>query len=275
MDSEVRSVSRALALLRCFTYNNPDLTLAELSEKSGLSKSTVLRLLRTLETQGFVMGDVSSGKYQLGWALIELGTIALQNLELHRVARPLLEVLRDRTQETVNLSVLSADQVLYIATLDSPQPVRIAARPGRRLPVHCTATGRVFLAFGSQADTERLLQGELKSYTPYTKTDPEELRRAIQETRERGFSLCEQEFEVGIIAVGAPIWGLNGRLLGAIGVAGPSYRIPLEKALKMGEAAREVACTISRQLGAPLSLCAYPDHEETVGGLGFRGWLMS
>lgn len=275
LDPEVRSVSRALALLRCFTYNTPELTLAELSEQSGLSKSTALRLLHTLEAQGFVTSDNSGGRYQLGPALIELGAIALHNLDLHRVARPLLETLCDRTQETVNLSVLSGDQVLYIATLDSPQPVRIAARPGRRLPVHCTATGRVFLAFGSEVDTERILKSDLKAYTPYTKTDPEELRRAIQETRERGFAIAEQEFELGITAVGAPIWGVNGRLVGAIGVAGPSYRIPFEKALQIGEAAREVACTISRQLGAPLNLCTYPRREEEAsGGVAIRGWLM-
>lgn len=269
MTQHVRAVSRALALLRCFSHESAGFTLAELAEKVGLSKSTALRLLFTLEEQAFVEHDPITGKYQLGLALIELGAIALEHLDLRHAARPLLELLREQTQESVSLTVMDSDDVLYVEMLESPQAVRISARPGRRLPTYCTGTGRAFLAFGPEDDIERVLSQDLKAYTPHTKTDPHELREAIEETQQRGFSVCEQEFELGITAIGAPIWGADGQIAGVIGVVGPSYRIPFERALRLGEAARGTADTISRQLGAPPGVYARPQrsplnqHEET------------
>ncbi len=258
MTQHVRAVSRALSLLRCFSHEAAEFTLAELSEQVELSKSTVLRLLCTLEEQAFVQHDPITGKYRLGLTMIELGAIALEHLDLRRAARPLLKLLRDQTQESVTLTVMDSNDVLYVEMLESPQPVKIAARPGRRLPVYCTGTGRAFLAFGPEGDVERVLSQELRAYTPHTKTNPQELRQAIEETRERGFSVCEQEFELGITAAGVPIWGSNGELVGVIGVVGPSYRIPFERALDLGKAARETADTISRQLGAAPGVYARP-----------------
>lgn len=264
MTQHIRAVSRALTVLQCFSHEAPELTLAELSGRAGLSKSTVLRLLLTLEEHGFVQHDPLTSKYALGLSLVELGAIALEHLDLRRAARPLLELLREQTQESVSLTVMGSDQVLYVEMLESPQPVKIAARPGRRLPAHCTGTGRAFLAFGPEADVERILSQELKAYTPYTVTNPGELRQIILETRERGFAVSEQEFELGITGVGAPIWGANGRVAGVIGVVGPSYRIPPERALQLGKEARDTADAISRQIGAPPGVLQHPAPQKEI-----------
>lgn len=251
MTVPVRAVERSLALLRCFNYETRELTLKELAERTGLSKSTALRLLETLESGKFVERDTVTGRYRLGIVCVELGMVGLEHMGIRRIALPRLSLLRDETQETVSLTVMEGGQVMYLDVLESPHPVKIAARPGRRLPLHCTATGKIFLAHMPREDAERVLSGELKRYTPNTVCDAALLREELQRIREQGFSTSEQQFELGISAVAAPIWDRDGKLAAVVGLAGPSYRISHQRLLEMGMAVRDTAIAISRQLGIP------------------------
>jgi IclR family acetate operon transcriptional repressor len=258
----VRAVDRSLALLGCFTQETPGLTLAELAGRTGLSKSTALRLLFTLQSQRFVERDPETGEYRLGIVCVELGMAALDQMDLRKVALSRLTLLRDETQETVSLTVVEDGEVVYVDVFESSQPVKIAARPGRRLPIHCTATGQVFLAFMFDDEIERALSEDLKQYTPATICDPARLREELRLIRDRGFSVSEQQFEPGIAAVAAPIWNRHGAVAAAVGLAGPAYRIPHERALELGEAVLRTADSISRQLGATL---ARNNHVSEVG----------
>ncbi len=252
MAGPVRAVDRSLALLRCFNYETRELSLKQLAERTGLSKSTALRLLETLQASKFIERDEVTGRYRLGVVCIELGMAGLEHMGIRRIALSRLSLLRDETQETVSLTIMEGKEVMYVDVLESPHPVKIAARPGRRLPLHCTATGKVFLAHMPPEEAEHVLSGALKQYTPHTVCDAALLRDELQRIREQGFSTSEQQFELGISAVAAPIWDKNGNLAAVIGLAGPSYRIPHERLLAMGKAVRDTAIAISRQLGTPL-----------------------
>jgi DNA-binding IclR family transcriptional regulator len=253
MTYNVRAVNRALALLRCFRHDTPERGLAELAECAHLSKSTALRLLATLEADRFIEHDSATGLYRLGIVCIELGMTALEHMGLRNAALSRLGILRDETQETVSLTVMEGGEVMYVDVLESPQPVKIVAKPGRRLPSHCTATGKVFLAFSTPEEIEEVLSRDLKCYTPNTVCDPALLREEFRLIRERGFSVSMEQFELGIAAVAAPVWNKNGELAAAVGLPGPSYRISNERALELGAAVRATANAISRQLGATLN----------------------
>jgi IclR family KDG regulon transcriptional repressor len=249
----VRAVNRALALLRCFSHDTPELSLAALAGRTSLSKSTALRLLATLEADRFIEHDPNTGLYSLGIVCVELGMSALEHMDLRKAALSRLSLLRDETQETVSLTVMEGDEVMYVDVLESPQPVKIAAKPGRRLPSHCTSTGKVFLAFMPPEEIDRLLSRDLKCYTPNTVCDPDLLREELRLVREQGFSISEEQFEPGIAAVAAPVWSKHGDLVAVVGLAGPSYRIPHGRALELGVAVRATANAISRQMGATLN----------------------
>lgn len=246
----VRAVNRALALLRCFGHDAPELGLAELASCTNLSMSTALRLLSTLEDARFIEHDDKSGQYRLGIVCLELGLSALDHLDLWQAAAQHLRLLRDETGETVSLTVLDGDDVLYVTVLETPQPVRIAAGLGRRLPGHCTSTGKVLLAFMSPERMERALSRDLKCYTPKTICDPNVLRDEFKRIRELGYSISEEQYEPGIAAVAAPVRDQHGQVVAAVGLAGPIYRIPHERAIALAEAVRVAAASISRQMGA-------------------------
>jgi DNA-binding IclR family transcriptional regulator len=240
------------------------LGLAELAARTGLSKSTALRLLATLEADKFIKHDTHTGQYYLGIVCVELGMTALVHMGLRQAALSRLSLLRDEMQETASLTVMEGGEVMYVDILESPQPVKIAARPGRRLPAHCTATGKAFLAFKPPEEIDDLLSHDLKRYTPNTVCDPDLLREEFRLIRERGFSVSEQQFEMGISAVAAPVWNKNGELAAVVGLAGPSYRIPHERALELGVAVRATANAISRQMGATLNSASFGVQTTTL-----------
>ena len=181
---------------------------------------------------------------------IAVALAARDHMDLRRAALPHMQALRDLSQETVSLTVLDGRSVLYIEALESPQPVKIVARPGRRLPVHCTATGKVFLAHLPPTASDAIIAEGLPARTQATITDPQALRHELTLTRERGFGLAEQECEVGISAVAAPVWGREGEVVAALAVSAPSYRLSRQQALALAPAVCRAAEAISRQLGA-------------------------
>lgn len=248
MNETVRSIERALAILNCFDDDHPLLGITELSERLRLPKSTIHRILTTLETFGFVQQDEVSSRYQLGLRLFELGTVVGNNLALRRAALPVLKQLGLDTQETVLLVAYDAGEVVYLDVLECPQPVRIDARPGKRLPAYCTASGKAFLSVLPKGEVERVLSHPLACRTPNTITDPAELRRDLVLTRQRGYSISNEEYNIGIRAVAAPILSEKGRLWGVVGVAGPAFRLSEGATLHLAEQAVAAAQRISRRI---------------------------
>ncbi len=247
---ETRTVAKALDILLCFSHNEPELSLTELSARLGIHKSTMHRLLGTLESKQFVQRDPETGRYRLGTRLVQLAFLVMEHNDLQQRARPHLYRLVEECQETVDLSILDGDSVVYLEVVESPHRVKLAARPGQRLPVHSTASGKALLAFVSPDDLDRLLPAELSRYTDTTLATREALLTDLEATRQRGYAVSYQEHEAGINAVAAPVLDMRGHPIAAVAVAGPAFRLTRERILEVAPAVRATAEAIARDVGA-------------------------
>ena len=147
MSESIRAVERALDVLMCFTNQTPELTMTQISDLIGINKSTVHRLLATLEGKRFVERDAETGVYKPGIRLLQMAFLTMENNDLRRLAAPFLHNLCDQFRENVNLSILDGADVVYEDAIESRQRVKLAAAPGQRLPAFCTASGKAILAF--------------------------------------------------------------------------------------------------------------------------------
>ncbi len=249
MTDSVRSVERALDILLCFTLEKPTLSLTQIAEHVGMHKSTIHRLLTTLEAKRFVTRDKATGMYQLGFRFIELAAIMLNDIDINRWAQPYLHHLSVLSGETVDLAVLDGDHVVYLQVVESPQRVKIAAAVGQRLPLYCTATGKAFLAYLPEYQVREMLANGLTKYTENTVTSLTDLDQDLRKTRERGFSISKEEYEKDINAVAAPVLDANGCPLAVIAIVGPSYRLSDDSMRKLGQSILETTAAIAREVG--------------------------
>ncbi len=249
----LQSVDHALAVLESFDAGNPELGVTALSGRLKLAKSTVYRLLTTLCARGYVYQNPATGKYRLGLKAFEVGSLAVSQLTVREVAVPFLEKLRDATKETVHLGVRDGDSVIYIDKIETLHSIRMYSRIGRRAPLHCTALGKVLLAFAPPAEAARLVPRGLKRYTPNSIIDPEVLGKELDLVRERGYALDDEEFEEGLKCVAAPLWDYTGAVVASAGIAGPHIRITSDRLPDLIAVVRETAAEISARLGHRLA----------------------
>ncbi len=249
MSEPVRAVERALDILLCFSQAQPVLSLTEVAGQVGISKSTVHRLLATLETKRFVTRDKTSGLYHLGFRFIEMASLVLYDIDLDRWAFPYLQRLCAECGETVDLAALDGGHVIYLQVVESPQRVKIAAAVGQRLPAQCTASGKAFLAFMPKEQVRDLAQQGLIRCTDNTSESLADLYEDLRITRERGFAMSEQEYEQDINAVAAPILDASGCPALVIAIVGPSFRLSKERMLVLGQSIRATADAIVRDVG--------------------------
>ena len=244
----VGSVDKAMQVLRLLG-DAGDLGVTELSRRLQVHKSTVSRLLATLERHGVVSRNSQTDKFGLGPALISLAGVALQRIDLRDAARESLTRLAEETTETVNLAILDGDQVVNIEKLPSAHYIRDIGWIGRRSPLHCTATGKALVAHLSRVQRRRLLGPRLKRFTPATICDWPALERELAEVRRVGYALGREELEPGLIAIAAPIHGLGGRVTAAVSVSGPSFRMPETTIAACAPRVVAAAAAISHNLG--------------------------
>ena len=249
MSQSVRAVERALDILLCFTMDRPTLSLTEIAEQVGMHKSTIHRLLATLESKRFITRDKTTGMYQLGFLFIELASIMLHDLDVQRWALPYLQRLSIQSGETVDLAILDNDHVVYLQVVESSQRVKIAAAVGEQLPVFCTATGKAFLAYLPEEQVRLILAKGVTKYTESTLVSPDDMFKNLRETRERGFAISEQEYERDINAIAAPIMDANNCPIAVIAIVGPAYRMSHDRMLMLGQTIRETADAIAREVG--------------------------
>lgn len=244
-----RTVERALDILLCFRPEEPGLTLTQIAERVEMHKSTVHRLLATLERRRFIQHVESDGTYHLGLRLVELGFAVLKSNDIHRQAVPYMQRLAAECRETVDLAILDGGQVVYLQVIESPQRMKFAAAPGQRLPVFCTATGKGFLAFLPKERVEEILKQGMPQYTESTKTTRTRIYEELTVIRERRFAISQQEYEDGVNAVSAPILDANQYPVASIAIVGPAFRLPQERLEELGQSVRETADAIARDLG--------------------------
>ena len=248
MSESVRAVDRALDILLCFTQEKPVLSLTEIADEIGISKSTVHRLLATLESKRFLIRDSVTGRYHLGFRFLEMVSQVLEDVN-QNWALPYLRHLAEECGETVDLAVLDDDHVIYLQVVESTQRVKIAASVGQRLPAFCTATGKAFLANLPEEKLQKILSSGPTRYTENTLLVLEDLEADLDQTRQRGFAISEQEYEKDINAVAAPILSADGYPIAAIAIVGPSFRLPRERMLMLGLTIQKVIVSIRREMG--------------------------
>ena len=254
MSESIRAVERALDVLMCFTSQTPELTMTQISELVGLNKSTVHRLLATLERKRFVERDTETGVYRLGIRLVQMAFLTMEHNDLRRLAAPFLHSLCDQYHENVNLTILDDTDVVYVDVIESSQRVKLAASPGQRLPAFCTASGKAILAFVPEENVKSILERGMARYTQNTILSQKAFFENIEEARERGFALSEQEFEEGINAIAAPIFNSKSKPIASVSVAGPAYRLTRERMLEIGPDLVAAANNIARDVELAVNL---------------------
>jgi DNA-binding IclR family transcriptional regulator len=234
-----------LRVLEALADAGGELGTNELARRTRVNPSSVSRLLATLAAGGYVEHDEESGRYRLGLRLLQLGNVVLAGLDLREVARPHLEALVAETGETATLSVPGERDAVTVDFVQSASSVQSVARLGRPSVGHATAAGKVLLAF----DEEPRPSGRLEPFTPKTITDPRKLAAVVERVREQGWAEAAGERERDLSAIAAPIFGLEGRLAGILGLQGPGDRFDREARRRAVEPLRAHAKTVSKALG--------------------------
>jgi DNA-binding IclR family transcriptional regulator len=220
------SVDNALQLLQLIGERRV-LRVAEAADELGVARSTAHRLLGALRHRGFVMQDKPNGPYRAGRALNEAGLAAIGRIDIRRVARPVLEELRESTRETASLLLLEGNDVRFVDCVEGPQAVRVGSRTGIVTPAHCTSGGKAILATLSPTELARRYPGkELEARTPNSVNTWARLEAELATVRAAGFAVNMEEGESGVSAVGIAIPDLVGAPLAAIAVAVPASRMP-------------------------------------------------
>ena len=243
------SVAMAVRLLKCFSEGEAEIGVTTLSRRLGVAKSTVYRLASTLVSEGLLEQNPETERYRLGMSLFGLGALVRQRMNVATDARPFLFHLREATGETVHLAILEGAEIVFVLNLESNQAIRMRADLGARKPAFCTAEGRAMLAFQSPEIVDDVLGGVLVPRTPKTITDPRAIRKALETIRQTGFATEDEQSELGMRSVAAPIRNANGRVIAAIGLAGPIQRISNEALASFAPLVADAARTISARLG--------------------------
>lgn len=225
------SVTSALLVLKAFSAEEAEIGISSLAKRLGLAKSTTHRLAVTLAAEGFLEQNPDTGRYRLGLSLFTLGALARRRMDVSNVSRPLLGVLRDKFQEASTLAILSDRSIMFLHNLESGQAIGIRAHIGDLKPAFCTAEGRVLLAFSPPAVVADVLGGELVARTANTETDPTKLRRIFDDVRAAGYAIDDEESEESMRCLAAPVRDISGKVIAAVGLAGPTVRLT-KKALR-------------------------------------------
>lgn len=224
----VQSLERALNILEVMAREGAPISVTELAEKVNLKISTVHRLLATLSFRGYVDQSPEDNKYKLGLKLLEIGNSVLNHSDIRTITRPYLEELVEKCNETANLAILDETDVVYIDQVESKNLiiVRMLAQVGNRGPVHCTASGKVLLAFYPESKVDEIIeQIDMVKYTNETITDPKHLKKELQRIRQEGYALDWGEREEHVRCIAAPIFNYEGKIVASVSISGPSTRI--------------------------------------------------
>jgi DNA-binding IclR family transcriptional regulator len=248
-EKRLSSVATAIALLKAFSEDEVDIGVSTLARRLGIAKSTVHRLATTLVSEGMLEQNPENGKYRLGIALFGLGALVRRRMDVSTEAKPYLFGLRETTGETVHLTVLDGAEIMYVYNLESMQAIRMRSDLGMRKPAYCTAEGQAILAFQPAGVIDAIIARGLKARTPKTNTDANAFRRALATVRERGYAIEDEESEIGMRSLAAPIRNSAGEVAAAVGVAGPVQRLPDETLASFAPHVLKTAEAISVRLG--------------------------
>jgi IclR family KDG regulon transcriptional repressor len=250
MQEVVQSVERTLSIIEVLSEYEDGLGLTEISEKVALHKSTVHRLLYTLMVKGYVHQNEETNKYKLTLKLFEIGSKKVEKMNIVTAARPLLQELMEKTNEVIHLVVREGTEIVYIAKVESQNPIRMYSRIGKRSQVYCTAVGKSMLAHMSEEEVLSIWKNShIDKLTEYTITDFDKFKEVLSTVKEKGYAIDEQENEIGIRCTAASILDYKGEVCGAISISGSIISFKEDKVEEFSKLIIEYAGKISRELG--------------------------
>jgi IclR family KDG regulon transcriptional repressor len=247
--TRLSSVANAIRLIKAFSDDDYEIGISDLGKRLLLPKSTVHRLASTLVDAGMLEQNVETGKYRLGLVVFELGSLVRRKMDFSGEAKPFLMELREKTGETVHLAILDHGSILYINSLESKQAVRMTLDVGTRQPAYATAAGKVMLAYLGPEALERVLAAGLSPRTANTIVDPDAFRQELAAIRSRGYAIADEESEVGVRGLAAPVRDHFGNVIAATSIAGPSQRLTKKALASFAPDVVAAAEAISARLG--------------------------
>jgi DNA-binding IclR family transcriptional regulator len=245
----LKSLNKTIRLLECFSIREPRLSLSAIARRVGVPASTAHRILATLRVAGFVEQDGERDHYRLGLKLLELGSVVLATMEVHREAAPVVEALARESGETVHLGVFDGSQVVSIEKMDSAHGLAMNITIGKGAPAYCTGVGKALLAHQPAAAVDHVCRAGLRRHTVNTITDPRRLRKELERVRERGYAVDDEEHDPGVRCVAAPVRDHGGRVIASLSISGPATRIDADAIPRLAERVKEAAAKLSTQLG--------------------------
>ena len=246
---DITALQRGLRLLHLFSESPRGLTAKQVAALSRLPVSTVHRFLANLVTAGFLNRD-GEGTHHLGIACFSIGQAAVGQLDIRRLSLPYLRELNQQTRETIHLTVRHGLSAVYVEKLDSPEPVRIHSRIGAAVPLHCTAVGKVMLAYMSPEEQDRTIsQIDLKRQTPNSVGNVQELKTELYRVRKNGYACDLEEHELHIRCVAAPIWDHTGSVQSSVSITAPTLRMPVTRLRQLAPLIQAAGLNISTELG--------------------------
>jgi IclR family transcriptional regulator, KDG regulon repressor len=245
----VAAVLKVFAILQALSERN-ETGISDLSVQLAMPKATIYRFLQTMKTLGYVRQEVDSERYGLTMRMFELGAKALKYPDLIELAKPHMQRLSDATGETVHLGMLIDSEIIYVHKVDSRHTLGMYSRVGRRAPLHCTAIGKVLMAWEPAERRDRLLQGcDFRRYRDKTITDRGEFDRELDRTLDQGFGQDREEFDDHIRCAAIPIFDRLNQVMAGLSVSFPSFRYDEAREPELVAMLRSASREISRQLG--------------------------
>ncbi|KUO76908.1 MAG: IclR family transcriptional regulator [Clostridia bacterium BRH_c25] len=250
MKDTVQSVERTLSILEVLSDYSEGLGVTDISEKVELHKSTVYRLLSTLINKDYVTQDKETNRYKITFKLYELGNKRIEKMNILSASKLYSKKLMESVNEVVHLVVREGNKIVYIDKVEANNTIRMASSIGKRSPMYCTSVGKAILAYLPVQEVEEVWNiSKVEKLTKYTITNFEDLKRELNMVKEKGYAIDNEENEMGVRCVGAPIFNRFGEIEGAISISGPAIRITDEKLETMANEVIKHANLISMELG--------------------------
>jgi DNA-binding IclR family transcriptional regulator len=243
------TLEKGIRILDCFDVEHSEWSLKDLSVRAGVARPTAYRLVKTLVDLKYLARSPSRGTYHLGPGLMKAAYLMSSHTQLARAAHPYLEELAAETTESVVMAVWMDQEVLVTDVVITPRPFRPSIPVGTIMPGFCTAHAKLFLAFGPEQKRKWALSQPMEKRTEYTVVDPGELEEVLEQVKQEGVAFCLQEWQLGMCALAAPVFGPSGDLVAGLAVLAPNERFGPAEMRVYAAAARRIAARISHLLG--------------------------
>ncbi len=248
----IQSLDRAMLLLKVVAGGN-GMSLTEIAEASDQSASTAYRVLITLQKHGMVEFDEVNQLWHVGVEAFRVGSVFLGRTSLVEQSRSVMQSVVAQTGETANLAIVDGAEVVFLSQVETHEPIRAFFRPGTRGPVHTSGIGKALLAFFPQQRIDEILkQTELKAFTAKTITDEAVLLAELAKIRECGWSVDDEERNMGMRCIAAPIFNSFGEAIAGLSISGPSVRVTPEQDVRLGKLIKSAAHEVTKAIGGKL-----------------------